>query len=154
MTKTLTSKEYKANNIYDIKSRLDMEEYSAKVYMWDALNDYWNGYEAVQPFLNSDPANNNYPKNESDGNNRWYNTTQMKTTGTKQAQHSAKDCPNINEALWYVFKGDPHWDNIKLWTIGGYLYKGGIWFKNALTIASDNGRLSVESLKTSFERLP
>lgn len=151
MTKTLTSKEYKANNIYDIKSRLDMEEYSAKVYMWDALNDYWNGYEAVQPFLNSDPANNNYPKNESDGNNRWYNTTQMKTTGTKQAQHSAKDCPNINEALWYVFKGDPHWDNIKLWTIGGYLYKGGIWFKNALTIASDNGGLDVESLKTSFE---
>lgn len=151
MTKTLASTEYKENDVYDINSKLDMTEYDAKVYMWDAFNDYWKGYETSQPFLNADPAKNNYPKDKNDTNNRWYNTTMMAKTGTEQAQNSAKDCPNVNEALWYVLKGDPHWDNIKLWTIGGYLYKGGIWFKKASAIATENGGLSIDKLKEEFD---
>lgn len=31
---------------------------------------------------------------------------------------------------WYVVNGDPRWDDDKLWTTMGHLYKGGMWFRN------------------------
>ena len=150
ITKTLLKHEYKANTIYDIKSRIDVEKYDGKVYMWDAEKHYWNGYDDVQPYLNSDAANPNYPKSSTDSYNRWYNTSFMNIEGTGIATKAAKDCPNINEMLWYLHKGDPHWDNVKLWTIGGYLYKGGMWFKKASAIASENGGIGVNTLKASY----
>ena len=75
----------------------------------------------------------------------------MNIEGTGIATKAAKDCPNINEMLWYLHKGDPHWDNVKLWTIGGYLYKGGMWFKKASAIASENGGIGVNTLKDSYD---
>ena len=151
ITKTLKKSDYKANTIYDIKSRIDVEKYDGKVYMWDAEKHYWNGYDDVQPYLNNDAENPNYPKSSTDSYNRWYNTSFMNIEGTGIATKAAKDCPNINEILWYLHKGDPHWDNVKLWTIGGYLYKGGMWFKKASAIASENGGIGVNTLKDSYD---
>lgn len=148
ITKTLSLNDYKPNNYYDINSRLDMAEYDAKVYMWDAISHYWEGYESAQPALNNAIADSHYPT--SADHNRWYNTILMTGTGTAQATHSAINCPNINEMLWYAYKGDPHWDDVKLWTIFGYLYKGGLWLKKKSAIASDNGGIGLNNMKESF----
>ena len=142
--------DYRENTYYDVKSRLDVEPYDAKAYMWDAVNHYWQGFEDVQPALNGDLPNPNYPQNASDSHNRWFNTTLMNGLGTRQATHAAKDCPNVNEILWYIHKGDPHWDDVKLWTALKHLYKGGLWLKKAYAIASDNGGISPSALKESF----
>ena len=142
------SLDYQVGNYYSIESRLDVAAYDNKVYMWDAMTDYWKDFEDVQPALNSDLPNSNYPRNA--GDSRWFNTTLMNGTGTRQATHMAKDCPNINEIMWYAHKGDPHWDDVKLWTVLKHLYKGGLWLKKAYAIASDNGGMSPNALKESY----
>ena len=48
----------------------------------------------------------------------------MKVTAT----HSCAVCPNANEMAWYIADGNPHWDEERLWTTMGHLYKGGMWF--------------------------
>ena len=44
--------------------------------------------------------------------------------------------PNINELFYYVFNGDPHWDN-GLWAYYGSLHRGGIWLKKLAVIYND-----------------
>ena len=51
--------------------------------------------------------------------------------------------------MWYCVKGDPHWDNTTPWTVWGHLYTGGMWFKKASVIASDNGKDNAAELKAS-----
>ena len=142
------SLDYQVGSYYSIESRLDVAAYDNKVYMWDAMTDYWKDFEDVQPALNSDLPNSNYPRNA--GDSRWFNTTLMNGIGTRQATHMTKDCPNINEIMWYAHKGDPHWDDVKLWTVLKHLYKGGLWLKKAYAIASDNGGMSPNALKESY----
>lgn len=142
ITKKFGSFNYGANDYYDIASNLDI--YAAgKYYMWDAKQDYWYQHENDQP-KKVDVPGSNYPTNADP--NRWYNTTAKFPT---PASHSAKNCPNINELFWYCKKGDPHWDDTTLWSEWGHLYKGGMWFKKASVIASDNGKTNADALKAA-----
>ena len=45
----------------------------------------------------------------------------------------------MNEALWYAFKGDPHWDNTTPWVLHNHLYTGGMWLKKKSKICADEG---------------
>lgn len=142
ITKKFGSFNYGANDYYDIASKLDI--YAAgKYYMWDAKQDYWYQHENDQP-KKVDVPRSNYPTNADP--NRWYNTTAKFPT---PASNSAKNCPNINELFWYCLKGDPHWDNTTLWSEWGYLYTGGMWFKKASVIASENGKTDADALKVA-----
>ncbi|WP_051559234.1 hypothetical protein [Hoylesella enoeca] len=121
ITKTYPSVTFTAGRNKKVHTDLQVTEYpSDDYYMWDAaLNQhYWAGHTSEQPKTNhksGDPTPTGYPQNNSDS--RWYNEVQgySDVTGASpavKAEHSCKDCPNINELLWYVHKdyGDPHWD--------------------------------------------
>ena len=124
VTKQLPVRTYAKNTITPITANLQVPEVGY-YYTWDAAEGqhYWKGYEKEQYSGggNTPGSGNHYPENSSDA--RWYNTA------SNTATRSAKDCPNLYEISWYVAHGDPHWDAEMVWTNGGDLYKGGMWFK-------------------------
>ena len=110
--------------------------------MWDAQEQYWKGHEwnlgGSQPTLRTQSASNDYPRNSSDTNNRWYNKSYPGYGVSNPATHtSCKDLPNANEMSWYVMYGDPRWDADELWTTMGHLYKGGMWFKKKSVLLAE-----------------
>jgi len=128
ITQTLTIP-CEAGKIYDVTANLDPKDYTSNYYMWDAIGHYWKGNEKYQPKKNR-TRGDFYPNDPKDHWNRWYNRDAFPTP----ASHSCQNCPNVNECLWYIQKGDPHWDEEELWTTMGYLYTGGMWFKKKTTI--------------------
>ena len=139
ITKKFGSFKYGANDYYDIVSKLDI--YAAgKYYMWDAEQDYWYQHENDQQKVVNVQGSNSPTSADAD---RWYNKAKFPTA----ASNSAKSCPNINELFWYCLKGDPHWDDTTLWAVWGHLYTGGMWFKKASVIASENGKTNADALK-------
>ena len=128
ITKTYDSFKYEKNDYYDMTANINVTDYDgSKYYMWDAQKNYWNGFEwnsanPSQPVLAYD-SNSNYP---TFGSDRYLHGT---NSGRFDATSSCKDLPNANELGWYVKNGDPHWDDDKLWTAMGHLYKGGMWFR-------------------------
>ena len=127
ITKTLKAKEYEKNKYYYIKPTLDVLAVDNKVYLWDAKEDCWYGYADEQPALPSDKGT---PYPTASDQLRWHsmaNTHGTAATGEQAKNAPTKDCPNVNEMLWYIFKGDPRWDFDKLWTTLKHLYKGGAW---------------------------
>ncbi|ERK03605.1 lipoprotein [Hoylesella pleuritidis] len=140
IVKKLKAFNYVAREYYDIASKLDVKVCDDKYYMWDAQDEYWAGHKAAQPKKNG-VQSSGYPK--ASDVNRWYNKVNYPTP----ASQSAKNCPNVNVCIWYCLKGDPHWDNTTLWTTWGHLYVGGMWFKKASVIASENGKASAAELK-------
>ena len=141
ITKKFGSFEYGANDYYDIDSKLDITA-AGKYYMWDAKQDYWFQHEGDQP-KKVNVQGPNYPTTSDDAN-RWYNVATFPTA----ASNSAKSCPNIKERYWDCLKGAAHWDDTTLWTEWCYLYTGGMWFKKASVIASENGKVDAAELKT------
>ena len=134
-----------AGSIHDITANLNPRDYDGNhYYMWDAQEQYWKGYEWTknlgagvgQPTLNGN-SSSNYPKNSSDANNRWYNTSFPGYEVSNPAIHSSKDFPNVNEMTWYAAYGDPRWDGDELWTTMGHLYKGGMWFKKKSVLQAE-----------------
>ena len=128
ITKTLAPQLYDKNKYYNITANLNVPDYDgSKYYMWDAQQNYWAGHEwnTANPWQSTldGETKPNYPKSNSDS--RWYH----EGDGAFQATHSCATMPNINEMTWYAMKGDPRWDNERLWTTMGHLYKGGMWFK-------------------------
>lgn len=140
IVKKLKAFNYVAREYYDIASKLDVKVCDDKYYMWDAQDEYWAGHKAAQPKKNGIQGSG-YP--EASDANRWYSQVSHPTAASK----SAKFCPNVNECIWYCLKGDPHWDNTTLWTTWGHLYVGGMWFKKASVIASENGKANAAELK-------
>ena len=117
-----------------ISTDLGMATYTSrkdKYYMWDAVNNYWNGYETSQPLLN-DAENANYAKSSADS--RWYNTAFTKDVQTK-AINSCKDQPTFEALTWYIKGGSPQVDNKTLWVFANHLYVGGIWLKKQSEIS-------------------
>ena len=111
-----------------ISTDLGMATYTSrkdKYYMWDAVNNYWKGYETSQPLLN-DAENANYAKSSADS--RWYNTAFTKEVQIK-AINSCKDAPTFEGLTWYISAGSPQLDNKTLWVFANHLYAGGIWLK-------------------------
>lgn len=146
--KAIVQKDYKENTVYPLTANLTVLDYSSsftQYYMWDAAEGeyFWKGYENEQPSTVWDSNNGNYPKNNSDP--RWYNEDLSgyhnyndNIDPAVKATRSCKDCPNINEVLWYIHRdyGDPHWDDINIWAMKGHLYKHGMWFKKKAAIGS------------------
>ena len=129
ITKILPSTTYASNTYYDMTANLNVRDYDGMYYMWDAQQNYWSGHEwnsasPWQPTLDSQPANPNYPQNNTDS--RWYH--EGGGSGRFDATQSCATLPNVNEMTWYAAKGDPRWDTDELWTTMGHLYKGGMWF--------------------------
>ena len=117
-----------------IKTDLGMETYTSrknKYYMWDAVNNYWDGHANSQPLLNN-AANTNYAKSSADS--RWYNTAFTKDVQIK-AINSCKDAPTFEALTWYVGAGSPRLDNKTLWVFANHLYVGGIWLKKQSKIS-------------------
>ena len=143
ITKTLSQATYAPNTYYDMTAQLDVKNYEGdKYYMWDAQEQYWKGHEwdlgGSQP-TTTQSASNDYPKNSSDPNNRWCNTSYPGVRISNPATHtSCKDLPNANEMSWYVMYGDPRLDADELWTTMGHLYKGGMWFKKKSVLQAEN----------------
>ena len=142
ITKKFKSFNYEANGYYDMPSKLTMRAYDGNYYMWDAQKDYWYGHENDQPKEMGIPGSN-YPT--SADADRWFNPAKFPA----KASNTAKDCPNVNEIMWYCKKGDPHWDDTTLWTVWQHLYTGGMWFKKASVIASENSMPNAAALKNA-----
>ena len=138
ITRTYSSTAYASNTYYDMKADLNVRDYDGMYYMWDAQQNYWSGHEwnsasPWQPTLTTQPANPNYPQNNSDVY-RWYH----EGSGAFQASNSCVTLPNVNEMTWYAAKGDPRWDADELWTTMGHLYQGGIWLKKKSVLQAEH----------------
>ena len=117
-----------------ISTNLGMETYTSRksnYYMWDAVNNYWDGHANSQPLLN-DAENTNYAKSSDD--TRWYNTAFTYKVQTK-AINSCKDEPTFEALTWYIGAGSPQLDNKTLWVFANHLYVGGIWLKKQSKIS-------------------
>jgi len=145
ITKTYPAFDYEKNDYYDMTANINVTDYDGtKYYMWDAQKNYWNGHEwnsstPWQPVLKGE-SNSNIPTFGSDSHYH-----ENEGFGRMDATSSCKNLPNANELGWYVKNGDPHWDDDKLWTAMGHLYKGGMWFREkslinmVTTFKSDQG---------------
>ena len=117
-----------------ISTNLGMAAYTSrknKYYMWDAVNNYWDGHANSQPLLN-DAENANYATSSADA--RWYNTTFTDKVQTK-AINSCKDAPTFEALTWYIGGGSPKLDDKTLWVFANHLYAGGIWLKKKSEIS-------------------
>ena len=117
-----------------ISTDLGMATYTSrknKYYMWDAVNNYWDGHANSQPLLN-DAENANYATSSADA--RWYNTTFTDKVQTK-AINSCKDQPTFEALTWYIGGGSPKLDDKTLWVFANHLYAGGIWLKKKSEIS-------------------
>lgn len=117
-----------------ISTNLGMATYTSrknKYYMWDAVNNYWDGHANSQPLLN-DAENANYATSSADA--RWYNTTFTDKVQTK-AINSCKDAPTFEGLTWYISAGSPQLDDKTLWVFANHLYAGGIWLKKKSEIS-------------------
>ncbi|WP_232220109.1 hypothetical protein [Prevotella falsenii] len=91
-----------------VAANLDVINRGDKLYMWDAQQDYWYGYESEQPLINEN-AGTHYPKSKTTDPMRWYNDVNAPYNSSVTATGNASKCPNANEMAWYVLEGDPHW---------------------------------------------
>ena len=135
ITQTLTNKTFDKGNIYDVTANLvPMGLY----YMWDAKQDYWNGYESEQPLINQGhpggTQGQHYPQTTDD-------PRYTHDSGDTQTDFF-KTLPNINELMWYIHAGDPRWVYAQNVVIArkGHLQKvnyDGVWIKKKKVIISD-----------------
>ena len=129
-----------------ISTDLGMATYTSrknKYYMWDAVNNYWDGHANSQPLLN-DAVSTDYATSSADS--RWYNTAFTKNVQTK-AINSCKDQPTFEALTWYIGGGSPQLDNKTLWVFANHLYAGGIWLKKQSKIP---GFISTMSYPSAF----
>ncbi len=148
------SKNYGTLYFYEGKNKivaadLDIVYRGDKLYMWDAKQDYWYGYEGEQPAING-VSGTHYPKSKTADPMRWYNDVNLSSGQSYTATGKAAVCPNVNEMAWYIFKGAPHWDGDKLFSFAGHLSKGGMWFKKKAVIMSEN-HLTDVAMKAKYD---
>ena len=132
-----------------IATDLDVINRGDKLYMWDANKDYWWGHENEQPVING-VTNPNYPKSKASDPDRWYYEVNAPTGHAVVAGGHAAFCPNVNEMLWFIFKGNPHWDGNKPFSFAKHLYKGGMWFKKKRVIKAENS-LNDATMKDKYD---
>ena len=152
ITKTYPHVTFTAGKNKVISQDLQGVEYPGDTYcMWDAADPYWKGYEwnssnPVQPIGGF--ATDHYPKSSTD--TRWYNTVPPYAGAdgaapAVAASHSCKDCPNINELLWYREYGLPYQDD-EVFVLMNHLQSGRIWLKKLSVIAREQHK-TVDELK-------
>ena len=154
LTKLYSSVTFDAGKNTPVKTDLKVKVYPANgYYEWDAAvgQNFWKGYEygsvnPQQPTINDQDNPTYAPQNwsaESASNPRGYRDDTSAPTPFLEATRSAAHCLNVNEALWYCFKGDPHSD-IELWALMGHVYAGGMWFKKQTVIATKNSKTIIQ----------
>ena len=132
---TYSGKTCTAGKNQKISTDLGMATYTSrknKYYMWDAVNNYWDGHANSQPLLNDAENATNYATSSADA--RWYNTTFTDKVQTK-AINSCKDQPTFEALTWYIGGGSPKLDDKTLWVFANHLYAGGIWLKKKSEIS-------------------
>ena len=120
---------FKENELTPIQFDLKVPDYSNrnKFYLWGAKQHYWYGYESEQQYDGT--ARPDYPQ-AGDPNGRYANIDTYPLT----ADMPQASCPNVNETLWYIQRGNPIWDG-RAFTYNGALYRGGVWFKKKAKIS-------------------
>lgn len=141
---------FEAGKIYDIRANLTLPPAPPmlKYYMWDAQNHYWYGHEP-----NGIP-DGFYPGNATDLQHRWYNTSLTGPGIRNDAQTELfKKLPNVNEMMWYAFKGDAHWgDDGNVYDSNGHPYwLQGIWLKKKAKIMADEG-ITKEQMENGYPK--
>ncbi|MFC2394769.1 MAG: hypothetical protein ACFNO3_05445 [Alloprevotella tannerae] len=130
-------------------------EYPAdKYYMWDAAEHYWKGYEwdgpnPEQPDYDEPGKSDKNPKDKNDP--RWCSEVAPYADPTGAAPavaatRSCKDCPNINELLWYIQQGLIWADSPELFSVMNSRYAGRYRIRKLSAIAKSVGK-TVEELK-------
>ena len=145
ITKALPSYNYAKNTYYDMTASLDARNYDSNYCYWDAQKPFWYGHEwnAPNPADRWQPLVSVKPFPHA---SELINPTDARAASTvfpglgvrNDAVNLCKDCPNANEIVWYVEKGDPRLDADEVWTTMGHLYKGGYWLKKKSKMALDN----------------
>ena len=152
VTKTYPRVTFTAGKNKVISPDLQETVYPADTYyMWDAVDPYWKGYE----WDSADPVQlgalhlvetDKYPRNNTD--TRWYNEVSPYAGAdgaapAVAASRSCKDCPNINELLWYRVYGAPYVDN-EVFVMMDHLWSQRVWLKKLSTIARELGKTVAE----------
>ena len=150
VTKTYPRVTFTAGKNKVISQKIQVEEYPGDTYyMWDAAEPYWKGHE----WNSSDPAQpiggfatDHYPKSNADS--RWYNEVPSYAGAdgaapAVAASRSCKDCPNINELLWYRMYGAPYYDD-EVYVLMNEIWCGRVWLKKLSTIAREQGKTVAE----------
>ena len=140
-----------------VTTDLQVKDYSPwfnDIYQWDAKAPYWDGVTLPDVIQN----NINYNSYGTPSANSHYNTANY--NGTINASNSCKNLLNVNEMLYYVWYGNPHYDNSTLYAYKGHLYTGGLWLKklsviyNNLKAAGYNQLSSQAAMKQKFYSSP
>ena len=146
ITKDLSSFVYDKNTYYDMALNMNLKDYEATRCLWDAQADFWSGHEwnaanpsdRWQPVVSINPApHSSELKDPAPSSPRAANMFNSGLGVRYDAVNLCKDCPNVNEMVWYVEYGDPRFDADILWTSMGHLRKSGVWLKKKAKIASD-----------------
>ena len=130
---------YEENNYYDIPADLPITNYPYNIYyLWGAKQECGYGYrDATGRF----DGTRDFPKSKATDPDRWQDDVTpvySDPTGNAPAvvvNNSAAGCPNVNEILWYIQQGDPHFDETVIWTSQGLTVTGGMWFKKKTNIS-------------------
>ena len=146
ITKDLSSFVYDKNTYYDMALNMNLKNYEPNYCTWDAQQPFWYGHEwnatnlsdRWQPVVSVDPLPHASEVSSPTSGPRAASTVNPGAGVRNDAVNLCKDCPNANEMLWYVEKGDMHVDENILWTGMGHLRKGGFWLKTKAKMASDN----------------
>ena len=152
VTKTYPRVTFTAGKNKVISQDLQETVYPADTYyMWDAVDPYWKGYE----WDSADPVQlralhlvetDKNPRSNTD--TRWYNEVSPYAGAdgaapAVAASRSCKDCPNINELLWYRVYGAPYVDN-EVFVMMDHLWSQRVWLKKLSTIAREQGKTVAE----------
>lgn len=135
---------FKENELTPIQFDLKVPDFSNrnKFYLWGAKQHYWYGYESEQ--LYDGTAKPDYPK-AGDPNGRYANLTTYPLT----ADMPQASCPNVNETLWYIQRGNPIWDD-RPFSYNGTLYFGGVWFKKKAKISGFSASVAPDGVDYRF----
>ena len=152
VTKTYPRVTFTAGKNKVISQNLQETVYPADTYyMWDAVDPYWKGYE----WDSADPVQlralhlvetDKNPRSNTD--TRWYNEVSPYAGAdgaapAVAASRSCKDCPNINELLWYRVYGAPYVDD-EVYVLMDHIWCGRVWLKKLSTIAREQGKTVAE----------
>ena len=150
VTKNYTNITFHAGKNKPINS--DLMVFDDLRYYWDAKEEYHFGHRLADGSVII--GGNDYPKSKATDPDRWYNEAMGYNDPTDNAPavvvvtHTATQCPNINELMWYYDKGDAQWDNSLQWVCMGQVHTGGMWFKKQSTIVRDEPTVSsIDDLK-------
>ena len=152
VTKTYPRVTFTAGKNKVISQDLQETVYPADTYyMWDAVDPYWKGYE----WDSADPVQlralhlvetDKNPRSNTD--TRWYNEVSPYAGAdgaapAVAASRSCKDCPNINELLWYRVYGAPYVDD-EVFVMMDHIWSQRMWLKKLSTIARELGKTVAE----------